>query len=105
FMRENNKHKVFTNEREIYTDFKTKMTYSDYLNLDTLLSSQHLLSNHHDEMLFITVHHVSELWMKLILHELQAAISDIHSGGLSTSFKKLARISQVQAQLKHVWDV
>ncbi len=81
------------------------MTYSDYLGLDTLLSSQRLLSDHHDEMLFIVVHHVSELWMKLILHEINSAVQDIQSDNLRSSFKKLARVSQIQEQLKSVWDV
>jgi tryptophan 2,3-dioxygenase len=96
---------IFQNEENIHTDFKEKMTYSDYLGLDTLLTSQHLLSDHHDEMLFITVHHVSEIWMKLILHEVRAAIQDIQSDNLPASFKKLARVSQIQEQLKRVWDV
>lgn len=98
-------HQAFNNEKDIHTDFKEKMTYSDYLGLDTLLSSQHRLSDHHDEMLFIVVHHVSELWMKLILHEVDSAIHNIQSGNLSASFKKLARVSQVQSQLVRVWDV
>ncbi|HLR69107.1 tryptophan 2,3-dioxygenase [Virgibacillus alimentarius] len=100
-----NKHQAFKDEKSIHTDFKEKMTYSDYLGLDTLLSSQHPLSDHHDEMLFITIHHVSEIWMKLILHEINSAISDIQSDNLSTSFKKLARVSQIQEQLKNVWNV
>lgn len=104
-MKNGNQHQAFKDEKSIHTDFKEKMTYSDYLGLDTLLSSQHPLSDHHDETLFIIVHHVSELWMKLILHELHAAIGDIQSDNLSSSFKKLARVSQVQDQLKRVWDV
>lgn len=99
------KHETFQGETDIHTDFKEKMTYSDYLGLDTLLSSQHLLSDHHDEMLFVTVHHVSEIWMKLIIHELDAAIIDVQADNLSASLKKLARVCQVQKQLKHVWDV
>lgn len=54
----------------VHTDFKEKMTYSDYLQLEPLLSSQKRLSGHHDEMLFIIIHQVSELWMKLMLHEI-----------------------------------
>lgn len=100
-----NKHKAFQNEKEIHTDFNEKMTYSDYLGLDTLLNSHHPLSDHHDEMLFISVHHVSEIWIKQILHEVSSAIYDIQSANLSTSFKKLARVSQIQEQLKRVWDV
>ena len=61
-------------DKGIYTDFKEQMTYGEYLNLDKLLSSQSRLSGHHDEMLFIVIHQVSELWMKLILHELNTAI-------------------------------
>ncbi len=59
-------------EKGIYTDFKENMTYGEYLQLDRLLDSQKRLSNHHDEMLFIIIHQASELWMKLILHELNA---------------------------------
>ncbi|WP_339285233.1 tryptophan 2,3-dioxygenase [Oceanobacillus sp. FSL K6-3682] len=104
-MKSINQHQAFENEKSIHTDFKEKMTYSDYLGLDTLLSSQRLLSDHHDEMLFIVVHHVSELWMKLILHEINSAVQDIQSDNLRSSFKKLARVSQIQEQLKSVWDV
>lgn len=104
-MKHSDEHQAFKNEKNIHTNFKESMTYSDYLGLDTLLASQHPLSDHHDEILFITVHHVSELWMKLILHEVDAAIYDIQSDNLSSSFKKLARVSQVQGQLKRVWDV
>ncbi|GAB4074149.1 tryptophan 2,3-dioxygenase [Barrientosiimonas marina] len=100
-----NKHETFKNEAGIHTDFKEKMTYSDYLGLDTLLNSHHPLSDHHDEMMFISVHHVSEIWIKQILHELHSATRDIQSGHLSTSFKKLARVAEIQKQLKHVWDV
>lgn len=104
-MKQENEHRAFKSEANIHTDFKNKMTYSEYLGLDTLLASQHPLSDHHDEHLFIIVHHVSELWMNLILHEIQAAIKDIQSNNLPASFKKLARVSQVQDQLKQVWDV
>lgn len=100
-----NKHEAFKDEKGIHTDFKERMTYSDYLGLDTLLNSHHPLSDHHDEMMFISVHHVSEIWIKQILHELHSATRDIRSGNLSTSFKKLARVTQIQKQLKHVWDV
>lgn len=104
-MKSINQHQAFENEKSIQTDFKEKMTYSDYLSLDTLLSSQHRLSDHHDEMLFIIVHHVSELWMKQILHEIYSATRDIQTDNLKSSFKKLARVSQIQEQLKSVWDV
>ncbi|SDI38405.1 Tryptophan 2,3-dioxygenase apoenzyme [Alteribacillus persepolensis] len=92
-------------ENNIETNFKEKMTYGEYLQLDSLLSSQNRLSGHHDEMLFIIIHQVSELWMKLILHELNAAIEAIKKDHLSVSFKKLARVSQIQFQIIKAWDV
>lgn len=92
-------------EKGIHTNFKEEMTYSDYLHLDTILTSQHRLSGHHDEMLFIIIHQVSELWMKLILHELTSAIQSIEAGNLSTAFKMLARVSKVQTQIIQAWDV
>ncbi len=81
------------------------MSYGDYLQLDKVLSSQKTLSGHHDEMLFIIIHQTSELWMKLILHELQAAIQFIHAGELKPGFKMLARVSRIQLQLIQSWDV
>ncbi|HEU5140341.1 MAG TPA: tryptophan 2,3-dioxygenase [Bacillales bacterium] len=92
-------------EQGIYTDFRERMTYGEYLQLDRLLSSQTRLSGHHDEMLFIIIHQVSELWMKLILHELREAIHSIDGGELSTAFKKLARVSNIQEQVIKSWDV
>nr|WP_089966501.1 tryptophan 2,3-dioxygenase [Lihuaxuella thermophila] len=92
-------------EQEIYTDFQNKMTYGEYLQLDRLLNSQTLLSGHHDEMLFIIIHQTSELWMKLILHELKAAIAHIRQEKLSAAFKMLARVSKIQSQIIQSWDV
>ncbi|GAA0413438.1 tryptophan 2,3-dioxygenase [Virgibacillus salarius] len=102
-----NKHinDTFRSEKGIHTNFKKKMTYGDYLQLDTLLSSQKRLSDHHDEMLFIIIHHVSELWLKLIIHETQAAIRAIQQGELQASFKMLARVSKIQSQIIQAWDV
>lgn len=94
-----------SHENEAYTDFVNRMTYGEYLQLDTLLSSQKRLSDHHDEMLFIIIHHVSELWMKLILHELQAAISSIAEGKFPPAFKMLSRVSKIQTQIIQAWDV
>src|SRR5690625_7643708 len=104
-MEPKNKYDAFKDEEKIHTDFKDKMTYSDSLRLDTLLARQQPLSDHHHEGLCITVHQVSEISMTLILHEVDSAISDIQSDHLSSSFKKLARVSQSQDQLKNVWDV
>ncbi|MBO0587171.1 tryptophan 2,3-dioxygenase [Sporosarcina sp. E16_8] len=92
-------------EKGIHTDFKDNMTYSEYLNLDKLLSSQQRLSGHHDEMLFIVIHQVSELWMKLILHELNTAIDLIEKDELPEAFKMLARVSKTQTQIIQAWDV
>lgn len=92
-------------EKGIQLDFKKEMSYGDYLQLDQLLSSQHRLSDHHDEMLFIIIHQTSELWMKLILHELNAAITCIRQNDLEPSFKMLARVSKIQQQLIQSWSV
>ena len=86
-------------------DFSQSMTYGDYLHLDTLLSAQQPLSPDHNEMLFIIQHQTSELWMKLMLHELRAAIADVAADVLSDAFKKLARVSKIMEQLVHAWDV
>ncbi|MEI2664998.1 tryptophan 2,3-dioxygenase [Rossellomorea sp. LJF3] len=99
-----NKNDSMGNEK-VYTDFINRMTYGEYLGLDTLLDSQKRLSGHHDEMLFIIIHQVSELWMKLILHETRASIASIQKGELSPAFKMLARVSKIQSQIIHAWDV
>ncbi len=93
-----------TNEK-VHTDFRDRMTYGEYLDLDKLLSSQERLSNHHDEMLFIIIHQVSELWMKLTLHELREAIHAIRKDDLQEAFKMLARVSNIQTQIIQGWDV
>lgn len=92
-------------ESGIRTDFKKEMSYGDYLHLDSILSSQHRLSDHHDEMLFIIIHQTSELWMKLILHELKTAIECIQKDNLEPSFKMLSRVSRIQQQLIQSWSV
>ena len=92
-------------EEDIQLHFNKEMSYGDYLHLDQLLSSQHQLSDHHDELLFIIIHQTSELWMKLILHELNAAITCIQQNDLEPSFKMLARVSRIQLQLIQSWDV
>ncbi|WP_096436892.1 tryptophan 2,3-dioxygenase [Alteribacter populi] len=98
-------HKATESEKGIHTDFMNNMTYGEYLKLDDILSSQKRLSDHHDEMLFIIIHQVSELWMKLILHETNAAIESIKANELQTSFKRLARVSKIQSQIIQAWDV
>ncbi|RRD57580.1 tryptophan 2,3-dioxygenase [Comamonadaceae bacterium OH2545_COT-014] len=86
-------------------DFARRMSYGDYLHLDQILSAQHPLSGAHDEMLFIIQHQTSELWMKLMLQELAAAIDDVRQRRLPPAFKKLARASRIMEQLVHAWDV
>lgn len=93
------------NEGGIQTDFSNDMTYGDYLHLHQVLAAQYPLSDHHDEMLFIIIHQTSELWMKLILHELQAATACIWKSDLEPACKMLARVSRVQEQLIQSWDV
>ena len=81
------------------------MSYGDYLQLDAILGAQQLLSPTHDELLFIIQHQTSELWMKLMLHELRAAIGHIARDELPPAFKMLARVSKIMEQLVHAWDV
>jgi len=86
-------------------DFKADMSYGDYLHLDQVLTAQHPLSPDHNEMLFIVQHQTSELWMKLMLHELRAAVAAIAADELGSAFKMLARVSRIMEQLVHAWDV
>ncbi len=86
-------------------DFSRSMSYGDYLQLDQILSAQKPLSGAHDEMLFIVQHQTSELWMKLMLHELSAAMRCVARDELASAFKMLARVSRIMEQLVHAWDV
>jgi len=86
-------------------DFSKDMSYGDYLSLDTILSAQHPLSPEHNELLFIIQHQTSELWMKLMLHELHGARDNIAAGQLPASMKMLARVAAIMNQLVHAWDV
>jgi len=86
-------------------DFSRTMSYGDYLQLDAILAAQKPLSPDHNEMLFIIQHQTSELWMKLMLHELRAAIARIAADELGDAFKMLARVSRIMEQLVHAWDV
>ncbi|MDN4586895.1 tryptophan 2,3-dioxygenase [Xenophilus aerolatus] len=89
-------------------DFSQSMSYGDYLHLDEVLNAQHPLSPAHDEMLFIIQHQTSELWMKLMLHELRAAIAAIANPTDNTkpeAFKMLARVTRIMEQLVNAWTV
>jgi tryptophan 2,3-dioxygenase len=92
-------------EEKAKLDFSQSMSYSDYLHLDEILGAQKPLSPDHNEMLFIIQHQTSELWMKLMLHELSAAILCVASDDLGSAFKMLARVSKIMEQLVHAWDV
>jgi tryptophan 2,3-dioxygenase len=92
-------------EENARLDLSGAMSYGDYLRLDAILNAQMPLSPDHNEMLFIIQHQTSELWMKLMLHELRAAISAIARDELGSAFKMLARVSRIMEQLVHAWDV
>ena len=86
-------------------DFSKDMSYGDYLGLEQILSAQHPLSPNHNEMLFIVQHQTSELWIKLMLHELHAVRFQMQNGDLAPAFKMLSRVARIMDQLVHAWDV
>ena len=88
-----------------FENFSNEMSYGDYLALDQLLASQRPRSPEHNELLFIIQHQTTELWMKLMLHELLAAREQIRSGDLSPAFKMLARVSRIMNNLIQAWDI
>lgn len=92
-------------DEQVHWDLGESRSYGEYLNLDKILSAQQPVSCEHDEMLFIVIHQASELWMKLCLHELTAALDHIRRDDLGPSFKMLSRVSRIQAQLTQSWDV
>ena len=98
-------------EPGIVTDLRDRLTYADYLRLDVLLTAQKPLSGsasalaRHDEMMFIIQHQTSELWMKLMIHELESAIRFIQADQLDSCFKILARVKLIQKQLFEQWAV
>jgi tryptophan 2,3-dioxygenase len=94
-------------EAGIERDLREKLDYGGYLQLDRLLSAQRLVSDppHHDELLFIVQHQVAELWMKLIIHELKAAIGFIGEDRIDRALKVMARVKQIQRQLFEQWAV
>jgi tryptophan 2,3-dioxygenase len=88
-----------------HADFRKSMSYADYLRLDDILGAQAPLSPAHDEMLFVVIHQAKELWMKLAIHELEAAVARIRADDLRPAFKMLARVSRIQEQLIQSWTV
>ena len=97
--------RVDLSDEPIHWELGSSLSYSDYLGLDLLLKAQKPLSYQHDEMLFIIVHQVSELWMRLFHHELDAVLDCVRRDDLGPSSKMFGRISQLQDQLQAVWAV
>jgi len=98
-------HAVDLKGENVHWDFRKDMSYGDYLGLSTLLRAQKPRSGAHDEMLFLVIHQSSELWIKLCLHELAAAIRQIRADDLGPAFKMMARIARVQVQLIQSWEI
>jgi len=92
-------------EESIHTDLKDRMSYGQYLHLDQILSAQHLLSDEHDEMLFVIIHQASELWLKLAGHELEAAIRYVMADDYRRAFKVIARVKLILNQLTQSWSI
>src|SRR6478736_10305390 len=97
------------NRRELETNIHVELakgsTYGDYLRLDALLAAQQPVTDVHDEMLFIIQHHTSELWIKLLLHELDLAVKLVRSDRLGETFKIFARVAHIQRMLFEQWAV
>lgn len=94
-------------EDGVVTDFHDRMSYGGYLDLDTLLSAQRPISRpeHHDELLFIVQHQTTELWLKLVLHELESACRHLRADELGPALKRIARVKHVQRTLAEQWSV
>ncbi len=91
------------NEEGIHWD--QDMSYGSYLSLDKLLDCQNIRTGAHDEMMFVIIHQASELWMKLCIHEIGAAMREVENDNLGAVFKMLSRVSRIQGQLRHSWAV
>jgi tryptophan 2,3-dioxygenase len=96
---------VDLSDERVHWDLGTSQSYGEYLHLDLLLQAQQPLTAEHSEMLFIIAHQVSELWMRLMRHELTAVMGCVRRDELDPSFKMLARVARVQTQLLAVWEV
>jgi len=92
-------------EAGMHVDLAGRHTYAEYLKLDLLLAAQQPVSRQHDEVAFIIIHHVQELWLKLVAHEIEAAMASIRADHLPPAFKALARVTRIQEQLIAAWDV
>ena len=92
-------------EEGVATDLRDEMTYASYLQLPTLLAAQQPVSDHHDEMLFIIQHQVTELWLKQLIHELRSAMALIAVDDVPPALKRLARVKAIQRQMFEQWSV
>jgi tryptophan 2,3-dioxygenase len=92
-------------EDSIHRELGAEESYGSYLRLDLLLAAQQRRSDTHDEMLFIVIHQASELWMKLLLHEMAALMHNLRTDALDDALKMFARIGRIQQQLIQSWDV
>jgi tryptophan 2,3-dioxygenase len=92
-------------DEAIHWDLGSSLSYGEYLQLDKVLGAQQPLSFEHDEMMFIIVHQTSELWLRLMLHELEGVLECVRRDDLAPSFKRLTRVSCVQTQLLSSWEV
>lgn len=92
-------------EKSIHTDLKDRLSYDKYLHLDQILSAQNMLSEEHDEMLFVIIHQASELWMKLAGHELSAAVTYLQADDHRNAFKVIARVKLILSQLRQSWSI
>ena len=94
-------------DKGIVRDFSSRMSYGSYLQLPTLLSAQQPVSEpeHHDELLFIIQHQTTELWLKLVLHELRSAAARLRTDDLGSALKGIARVKHIQKTLTEQWSV
>jgi len=97
--------RVDLSDESVHWELGSSLSYGEYLQLDKILGAQKPLTYEHDEMMFIIVHQSSELWMRLMLHELRGVLECIRRDDLDPSFKMLTRVSHVQTQLISTWDV
>jgi tryptophan 2,3-dioxygenase len=97
--------RVDLSDEGVHWELGSSLSYGEYLQLDKILDAQKPLTYEHDEMMFIIVHQSSELWMRLMLHELRGVLECVRRDDLDPSFKMLARVSHVQNQLISTWDV
>jgi tryptophan 2,3-dioxygenase len=96
---------VDLSQEAVHWDLRETMSYGDYLRLDALLSCQHPQTDRHDEMLFVVIHQASELWIKLCLHEIAAAIRQLRADVLGPAFKMMARVARIQVNLIQSWEI